>query len=319
MATLYIDRRHAELDFLDGQLRVREPDGRPHGYPIAGLERLVIHGNARATTGLLTRLAEQGVYTLLLNGRGGRRHAQVAAFRHGDALRRLGQYRLCSDQTLLLRWARLLVRERGRRLLRLYREALAQRPDLHHPLSKACAALRERLAAIPHAASLASLRGIEGAIAAAHFAAYATLFPPACGFSGRNRRPPRDPVNAALSLGYTLTHADAVHACLVAGLDPMLGTLHEPSHGRESLACDLNELARNRVERLVWRLFADGALRPGQFEVHGGGVSLNKASRQVFWAAFEAQAAWHRRQLRTVAGALARHCRQLAASHRAGT
>jgi CRISPR-associated protein Cas1 len=128
------------------------------------------------------------------------------------------------------------------------------------------------------------------------------------GFDGRNRRPPRDPVNAALSLGYTLTHAEAIRACRIAGLDPMLGMLHEPSHGRESLACDLNELARDCVEKLVWRLFAEKTLRAEGFERHAGGVSLNKHARQAFYAAFEKSAPTHRRRLRAAATIFAAHC-----------
>ena len=67
--------------------------------------------------------------------------------------------------------------------------------------------------------------GLEGA-AAAYFRALAAAFPPALGFEGRNRRPPRDPVNACLSLGYTLLHGDAVREAAVQGFDPMIGVLH---------------------------------------------------------------------------------------------
>lgn len=315
MATLYIDRRDVQLDWQDGQLRVCEAGGTPRGYPIGGLERVVIHGNATASTRLLTRLAEQGVATLLLNGRGGRRHAQIGSFRHGDGLRRLGQYQLCSHSGHSLRWSRLLVRTRGRQLLRLYREALARRPDQRRALHRVNGQLQTGLAAARRASSLSMLRGIEGSMAAAHFAVYQTLFPSTAGFRGRNRRPPRDPVNAALSLGYTLTHSDAVRACLVAGLDPMLGTLHAPSHGRESLACDFNELARSHVEHLVWRLFAERALRREHFEIRASGVNLNKTAREIFWSAYEARAPRHRRQLRSATAAFARHCRKLAAGN----
>jgi hypothetical protein len=67
-------------------------------------------------------------------------------------------------------------------------------------------------------------------------------------FGGRNRRPPRDPANAVLSLGYTLLHFEAVRACYGAGLDPMIGFFHNLDFGRESLACDLVEPLRPRLD-----------------------------------------------------------------------
>lgn len=308
MATLYIDRRGATLDIDDGQLRAAEPEGEASRYPLNGLERVIVSGNSTVSTRLLTHLAARGISLLLVEGRGARRHAFVGAFMHGDATRRLGQYRLCSAPEQALKWSRWLVHARARSLIKLYREAEAQRPDQRQALTRARRLISDRLAAVREAQSLSSLRGMEGAIASAHFEAFAALFAPTLEFSGRNRRPPRDPVNAALSLGYTLTHADAIRACLLAGLDPMLGVLHEPVHGRESLACDLNELVRSRTERLVWRLFAEKSLRKEHFEAHAGGVSLNKNARQTFWTAYEAQAAIHRRQLRWAAAIIARGC-----------
>lgn len=315
MGTLYIDRRDVELDVRDGQLIVRDGQARPQGFPLGGLERVIVSGNVLLHARVLTRLAEGGTSVLLIEGRGARRHAQVGVGNHGDARRRVGQYRLCSDAQRTLRWSQLLVRARAMGLLRLYRGALRLRPDCRLPLLGVQRKLIERVSSVREVRELTSLRGLEGAIAGAHFNAYATLFSAELGFRGRNRRPPRDPVNAALSLGYTLTHSDAERACLIAGLDPMLGTLHEPAPGRSSLACDLNELARAHVEHLVWRLFAEKELRRENFEEHAGGVSLKKSARQVFWAAFESRAAAHRGMLRRAATAFARDCIQLGHGH----
>lgn len=316
MTALYIDRRDAHLDYDGGQLRVHEPNRPPRGFPLATLDRVVINGNATIETRLLTHLAEQGASVLLIGGRGGARAAQVHGFRHGDAARRLGQYRLGTELALRLRWSRLLVRSRARGALQLLKDAMDQRPDLRLQLLAGTRHIAARLQGLRAVQSLEQLRGVEGAIGAAHFGALTALFAPSLGFNHRNRRPPRDPVNAALSLGYTLSHSDAARAVLMAGLDPLIGVYHETEHGRESLACDLNELARPDVERLVWRLFADKRLRPESFETHAGGVFLKKDARQIFYAAFEQAAPGYRRRLRTAAAALARHCVHLAAAAR---
>ena len=149
------------------------------------------------------------------------------------------------------------------------------------------------------------LRGIEGAAAAGFFQGYTQLFAPTLTFSGRNRRPPRDPVNAALSLGYTLLHAEAVHAAHTAGLDPMIGFFHELDFGRASLASDLIEPLRPQVDQWVWDSFRSEWLRPEHFGREGDACLLGKAGREHFFSAYERFARPRRRLLRRWCGKLA--------------
>ncbi|MBX6323928.1 MAG: CRISPR-associated endonuclease Cas1, partial [Rhodospirillaceae bacterium] len=172
------------------------------------------------------------------------------------------------------------------------------------------AGLAGRLDAAP---DLDTLRGLEGAAAAAFLRAFCRLFAPALGFVERTRRPPRDPVNAALSLAYTLLHAEAVRAAWAAGLDPFVGFLHAPLPGRESLACDLVELARPAVDRWVWGLFRERTLRADHFTSVNGACLMGKVGRAAFYEAYEVLATTERRRLRHAAAALARAGR---AAHR---
>lgn len=309
MGALYIDRRDAALDYRDGQILVRDAAGQTMHYPLLGIERLVVFGNVDVQSRLLIRLSEAGIGALFIGGRGGRFDVELGGPGHGDAARRLGQYRLLDQQPRkVLALARTLVRGRARGALRLLCDATRQRPDKRRQLVTAIDRMQALLSRLKQTRDLDGLRGLEGAIAAAYFDAYTRLFAPELSFTGRNRRPPRDPVNAALSLGYTLAHADARRACRVAGLDPLLGALHALQHGRASLACDLTELGRADIERCVWRLFSERALTADQFESHAGGVALRKSARQVFYAAIEAAAAARRRRLRRVCQALVRLC-----------
>ena len=131
-----------------------------------------------------------------------------------------------------------------------------------------------RIAAEGAALDRDALMGIEGAAAAAFFRAYATLFPSSLGFAQRRRRPPPDPVNVCLSLGYTLLHHIAVREVQIVGLDPLLGFLHVPERGRELLACDLVEPLRPHVEEWVWRALAERRLRGEHFTCEKGGGCL---------------------------------------------
>ena len=147
-------------------------------------------------------------------------------------------------------------------------------------------------------AGIDSLRGIEGAAAAAYFEAFTSLFPPSLEFTGRNKRPPRDPVNACLSLAYTLVHFEAVAASYAAGLDPLLGLYHEPAFGRESLASDLIEPLRPHADAWVWSLFRERVLTGEHFHNDKGAVLLGKTGRQYFYTRFENFAHPLRRLLR---------------------
>ncbi|RKZ53988.1 MAG: CRISPR-associated endonuclease Cas1, partial [Candidatus Parabeggiatoa sp. nov. 3] len=87
---------------------------------------------------------------------------------------------------------------------------------------------------INHAFDNATLMGIEGSVSKNYLAQWRTLWDNAWGFKERNRRPPLDPVNALLSLGYTLAGNSVGHLASRYGLDLALGFLHIPSRNRPS-------------------------------------------------------------------------------------
>lgn len=306
MAVLYLDRKDLHLELDAGRLLIREPGERPRGVPLKLIERLVLRGRMTLDSSLLGALGEQGVALVVLSGRHSRRMALLHGAGHNDARRRLAQYRMQTDTAFRLAVSKGLLSGKFSGQRRLLREALELRPDCRKALLDSQRRQDALFLQLSAAADLDQLRGIEGAAAAAHFAALATLLPPELNFSGRNRRPPRDPVNACLSLGYTLLHAEAVSAAYGAGLDPLLGVFHEPVYGRESLACDLIEPLRPRVDVWVWRLFAEQVLRAHQFSRDGEACLLGKTGRQAFYQAWEQQAPGLRRYLRRQAFTLAR-------------
>lgn len=306
MTTLLLDRRNLELSLDSKRVVIHEPDARPRTVPLAMLERVVIHGRVKLDTALLGALGEQGVDVLMLGARHGRRRGYLVGPGHNDVRRRLGQYRLWSDQAMRLIWSRQLIGAKVLAQHGLLAKAKNKRPDQRRVLSAAVRTLDDIVQAIGNALNLDTLLGLEGAAAAAYFRGFAALFAPALGCTGRNRRPPRDPVNACLSLAYTLIHHECVRACHRAGLDPLLGFYHEPAYGRESLACDLIEPLRPRVDAWVWWLFRSRTLRGELFTTENDGCRLGKSARQPFFANYEVAARPWRRYLRLHAYRIAR-------------
>jgi CRISPR-associated protein Cas1 len=307
MTTLYLDRRDTRLT-LEGRALAVAIDGQRQGtVPLQLLDTVVMRSAVTLESSLLAALADAGIGVVAFGGRNAAKVALVHGRSHNDGARRVGQYRRIDDRAWCLGWARRLVGGKLRRQQRLLQQAEALRPDVRAPLHKAVERLQQarRRAADPTTVSIDTLRGIEGAAAAAYFSGLTALFAGELAFTGRNRRPPRDPVNAALSLGYTLLHHEAVHACYSAGLDPIIGYYHGLDYGRESLASDLLEPLRPLVDAWVWAQFRERRLRAESFSQRDGACLLGKAGRQAFYGAWQGFVRPQRRLLRRLCRTLA--------------
>lgn len=302
MDQLFIDRKGASMEVEGGRLLVRIADERPLSLPLRQLKTVVVSASVQVHSSLLLAFDREGIMLVVVNPRQSGQWVITNGHRHGHVQRRVAQYALLQQSDWQLESARAIVlmkiRNHYRALLRYRR----QRPDLRYGLTSAIKALRERYVSARGVTSLEQLRGVEGAAAAAYFPALATLFAPQWNFSRRARRPPPDPVNALLSLGYSLLHAEAVRALVGVGLDPALGCLHELSYQRESLACDLVELLRADLDAWVVDLLRHETLRAGHFSYPQPlSCLLNKEGRMIFYPLYQQQAQHWRQSLRRVA------------------
>jgi CRISPR-associated protein Cas1 len=169
-----------------------------------------------------------------------------------------------------------------------------------HTLSR----LKELIGVAESAGSLESLLGIEGTAARLYFEAFRGMVRPApddateiksgprqemsFDFDGRNRRPPKDPVNALLSLGYAMLAKDLTITLMNVGFDPYMGFYHQPRYGRPALALDVMEEFRPLVvDSVVLSAVNTGVVRASDFIRRGGAVSLAPAGRTKFLRAYE--------------------------------
>src|SRR5262249_44999650 len=140
--------------------------------------------------------------------------------------------------------------------------------------------------------NLDELLGLEGAIAAAYFGPFTKLLRSSeletdWDFKSRNRRPPKDPVNALLSFGYALLAKECTVALLAEGLDPWWGLYHRPRHGRPALSLDLMEEFRPLiVDSAVVSAVNTGMVRQQDFTRSFSGCMMNPAGRKVFIRAY---------------------------------
>lgn len=142
------------------------------------------------------------------------------------------------------------------------------------------------------APSLESLLGVEGTAARLYFAAFSAMLRGdelgTFDFEGRNRRPPRDPVNCLLSYVYSLLVKDLTVTALAIGLDPYMGFYHRPRFGRPALALDLAEEFRPLVaESVAINAINNGELKPSDFVLRATGVTLTPDGRRKVLAGYE--------------------------------
>lgn len=286
MTTLYIDRKNVRLD-LDAEALVFYENGERIGtVPLGPLQRIVIRGGVTVDTSLLGKLGANGIGVIFISGR----KAEPTLFMpraHNDAVRRLAQYRAACDPQRALAIAGKIVADKLAAQRTYLQSKVENRLDCRYELTRVIKAISGMMGQIDDKPSLAELRGLEGAAANMYFTAYAALAPESLGFHGRNRRPPKDPLNATLSLAYTLLHAEATLAAHAAGLDPCIGFLHAPAFGRESLASDLIEALRADVDAWAMALFNRQELRAESFSNTADGCFLGKAGREKFYRAWE--------------------------------
>jgi CRISPR-associated protein Cas1 len=145
--------------------------------------------------------------------------------------------------------------------------------------------------------AIESLLGIEGNAARLYFGAIQGLVKVESkdesdlfrfDFNGRNRRPSKDPINALLSLAYSMLTKDMSIACSAVGFDPMLGFYHRPRHGRPALALDLMEPFRPLIaDSAVMQAINTRMVQPSDFISAAGAVALRPEGRKAFYRAYE--------------------------------
>jgi CRISPR-associated protein Cas1 len=196
---------------------------------------------------------------------------------------RLGQARLFEEPFFRVKLARSCIRAK----IHNQRTMLMRNGDVPDRVLRLLAEARD---ATDDARDLNELLGCEGAAANIYFEQFASMLKGAewkFDFKGRNRRPPRDPVNALLSLGYSILAKELAGVCHAVGLDPFLGFMHQPRYGRPALALDLMEEFRPLVaDSVTITLVNRGEIDPGDFIRAASGTFLNEQGRRGFWEAW---------------------------------
>ncbi len=282
---LYVTAQGARLA-LDGDvLRVETSGAHPTHARLPQTSHVCVYGNVQITTQALAALLERDIPVLFFSS-GGFLRGRTTGHGTKNVELRVAQYRAADDAETAIELARAFVvaKIRNQRTM-LRRNAVAL--DVQ-PLNELESLARKA----EMCGSVESLLGLEGTAARTYFGGFAKMLKgDAAGdfdLTSRNRRPPKDPINALLSFAYSLLTKDYVASVLAAGLDPLLGFLHKPRYGRPALALDLMEEMRPLVaDSAVVNALNTGVVGPDDFVRSPAGCALSTSARKRFIESYE--------------------------------
>ena len=283
--TLYVTTPEAYLSKEGLNVVVSIKQQEVFRIPSINIEGIVTFGYMGASPGLMQLCSESGISLTFLSPNG-RFVSRVQGATHGNVLLRKAQYALSDDDEWSLHIAKLMIAakiQNYRNILRRYIRDYGNCQEVDSAVKVLDANKRYAL----NAEDKKQLMGFEGIASNTYFEVLPFLilnqkesFP----FNGRNRRPPKDAVNAMLSLAYTLIANDCAAALETVGLDPYVGYLHALRPGRTSLALDMMEEFRAYLgDRFVLSLINKRQISPKDFLYQGdNGVVLTDKGRKTF-------------------------------------
>lgn len=285
---LYVQEQGATVGKQGLGLVVRKGKEKLGSTGLKDISQLVLCGSVSVTAQALNWLCREGIPIVHLTT-GHWFCGITTGITIRNAYTRVAQYQAATDPAKCLAFARAVVTAKGANQRTMLRRnaTLTTSVDLDQ--------MAELLGKLSSAPSPEHLLGLEGNLAARYYANFAALLSPRdfdadWDFTTRNRRPPKDPVNALLSFGYAMLAKEATVALLAEGLDPWWGLYHKPRHGRPALALDLMEEFRPLVvDSAVITAINTGMVTAKDFQRSLAACLLTDTGRKAFIRAYEAR------------------------------
>lgn len=309
MATLYLTEPRSLVKKDGDTLMVQIPANEERGtqkrkvrVPLIKITQAVVYGDVTITSAALTALLKQKTDVCFCSYYG-RFQGRLSPPLGKNSLIRLEQHQAHHDPVRTATLARAFVRGKLANMRTLLLRANRKRDDAK--IAQAVESLQGVLAQVdeldpsqaaappdpshPQAKTLlGTLLGLEGAGTAFYFGVLGRLLKGDWAFEKRQRRPPKDPVNALLSFGYVLLMNQVASAISIVGLDPYVGYLHSSQYGKPALALDVMEPFRPVVvDSVVLTLLNNGMLTKKDFNEELGAWRLTDAGRRTFLTKFE--------------------------------
>ncbi|MGB8887183.1 MAG: CRISPR-associated endonuclease Cas1 [Candidatus Korobacteraceae bacterium] len=293
---LYLNSQGMRVGKSGEVIQMREGDELKQEVRLGEVSQINLLGNVQLSTQAIQAFCSAEVPVCYFS-QGGWFYGITSGLNSRNVFLRHRQFMSAEHDGIALRLSRKLVAGKIRNQRTLLQRNHIEPPEQPLRLLKALADKAEA------ATELESLLGIEGSAARIYFSEFAGMLKAAeeendahqgqrtqfrFDFTERNRRPPRDPVNALLSLAYSILAKDLTITCYALGFDPYWGFYHQPRFGRPALALDLMEPFRALIaDSAVLTAINTRMVTPADFIQSGPPVALKPSGRKGFFRAYE--------------------------------
>ena len=286
MSVLYVKEQGAIIQKCGERLVITKKGQTLLDIPIIKVENVSIIGNVQITTQALHMLMTQGIDVSYFSY-SGKYLGHTAAESSKNVFLRFEQHNFFLDEERRLEMAKKIVSNKIQN-----QESIIQNyrwNDEEHDWKADVEQMEKHRNSLKSAKTFNEILGVEGICSNIYFGAFACMMKGDYEFHSRNRRPPKDPVNVILSLGYTFLTREMCNALDSESFETYIGFLHGIRYGRKSLALDIIEEFRQPIiDRLTLLLFNKRMLGKYDFDFQEeGGVSLNEEGFKKFCAEYE--------------------------------
>ncbi len=276
MPHVYLTRSDIKLGFSQGQLVVKgKPEEEERRFPFCNVESLNVFGSPQISTQLVRECLSTNV-PIAYYSEDGHYWGRTICSGNIDPFRQRQQILLTCDAEFCLKWAKRIVETKIKNSLAF----LESVDETYTFSSEEVKGLQHSLSHLSQASTADEVMGFEGNAAKCYFQCFSKLFSDSVfSFKGRNSRPPKDPINALLSYGYSFLHRNIIGAIERHGLHPYFGFMHKIKRGHASLASDLIEDYRSFVvDKMVFELVLAGEMSSEDFTITPkGAVYMSKS------------------------------------------
>lgn len=281
--TLYLLDPAASLATENRHLVVRRESEVLLDLPAVNVDQVMLFGRNPVSPAALICCAQHGIPVAYLS-RMGKFYGRFEPAALDNSALLATQFAAHGDTVLDFSLAREFVRGKlANSALLISRYARHRKSEADNRVHEAVKLLRDLMHRTKTAASLESLRGLEGAGAASYFGTWRIWLSKDWRFGSRQQQVGTDPINALLDFGYTLLYQSSAGLIQARGLNPWIGHLHSASSGHMALASDMMEEFRTMtVDTVLLNSCLNGRLTPEDFVVHQGAYTLRPEPARLF-------------------------------------
>ena len=236
MSIIYVTESQANISTEENRIVMDNGEGLKQSFPIESVEGITFLSRAHISVACMEKCLHLGILVSFMS-KGGHYFGRLLSTGHINAELQREQSKLYNTE-FSLNFSKIIIYAKVKNQLTVLRRyAKSKSVDISEHRRNICAIIPK----ITNAQNIQELMGYEGQCAKLYFSGLSRCIEEKFAFKGRNRRPPKDPFNSLISLGYTILMNEIYNEIENKGLNPYFGFMHQDHEKHPTLASDMLE------------------------------------------------------------------------------